>query len=174
LVEYGEFAGSWTLDPARSTVQLKTRHTWGLRELVGAFREFSASGTVTPAGEVTGVFSVTSASVDTKNSTRDKHQRSADFFDVEKHPEIIYTIDSVAPADSVVPAGDGVRVTGSLAIRETTRPVSFDARVSVAGGEVTLDAEVPVDRSDYGLTWNMLGIAGMRNTMIIHAVFHRQ
>jgi len=74
----------------------------------------------------------------------------------------------------VTPADAGVRVTGSLTIRDTTRPVSFDARVESSDGEAMLDAEVPVNRADYGLTWNKLGIAPMRNTIVIHAVFVRQ
>ena len=34
-----------------------------------------------------------------------------------------------------------------------------------------LDATVTVDRSDFGLTWNQLGMVSMKNTIAIHAVF---
>ncbi len=40
-----------------------------------------------------------------------------------------------------------------------------------AGGEVALDATVEVDRSHHGLTWNQFGMASMKNTVTIHAVF---
>jgi polyisoprenoid-binding protein YceI len=168
LLRDGELAGSWTLDAGKSSVQLRTRHTWGLLQLVGAFTEFSGSGTIEKDGTMSGVFTVKAASVETRNPRRDKHLRSADFFDVANHPDFTYTVASVAPAS------EGVHVTGNLAIRETTREVDFDAKVTATGREVTLEAEIPVNRSDYGMTWNMLGIAPMQNTIVIHAVFARQ
>jgi len=73
-----------------------------------------------------------------------------------------------------VPAGDGVTVSGSLTVRESSRPISFPASVTVADdGAVLLDATVQVDRSEFGLTWNQLGMASMKNTVTIHAVFTR-
>jgi polyisoprenoid-binding protein YceI len=157
LLQDGKLAGSWTLDAARSEVRLESRHTWGL----------TGNGAVTAAGEATGVITVAAASVDTKNSTRDKHLRSADFFDVTTHPDLTFTVDDVRPADG------GVRVAGSLTVRGTTRPAAFDAKVSAAGDEVSLDGALQVNRADFGLTWNRLGIASMDNTIVIHAVFTR-
>jgi polyisoprenoid-binding protein YceI len=168
LLQDGALAGSWTLDPARSTVQLKTRHTWGLRPLHGVFHRVTGSGSVTAAGDVTGTVTVAAESVDTKNNQRDKHLRSPAFFDVANHPHFTFAVDGVAPADG------GVRVTGNLTVRGQTRPVSFDATVSTVEGEVGLDAEIPVNRADFGLTWNWLGIAAMDNTIVVHAVFTRQ
>jgi polyisoprenoid-binding protein YceI len=52
--------------------------------------------------------------------------------------------------------------------------VSFDATVTSVDGEVWLDGEIPVNRTDFGLTWNWLGIASMDNTIVVHAVFTRQ
>jgi polyisoprenoid-binding protein YceI len=168
LLQGGELAGSWTLDAAKSQVQLKTRHTWGLLPLTGYFRQASGSGTVTAAGDASGAFTVAAASIDTKNQRRDDHLRSADFFNVASHPDI------TVAADSVTPAGDGVRVTGSITVAGQARPVSFDARASRADGEVHLDAEVPFNRADFGMTWNMLGIAPLQSVIVVHAVFTRQ
>jgi polyisoprenoid-binding protein YceI len=167
LLQDGSLAGSWTLDPARSQVRLKTRHTWGLLPLSGVFRQVSGNGTVTAAGDVSGVITVAAESIDTKNSRRDTHLRSADFFDVANHPDFTFAADSVRPAEG------GVQVTGRLTVRGETRPASFDAAVSSAGDEVSLDGELPVHRGDFGLTWNFIGIASMHNTIIIHAVFTR-
>ena len=170
LLQGGTLAGSWTLDPARSQVHLKTRHTWGLRPLHGVFHQVTGDGTVTAAGDVTGTITVAAGSIDTKNKQRDKHLRSADFFDIATHPHFTFAVDGVTPAS------EGVRVTGNLTIRERTRPVSFDAKVSSTDGfdgEIGLDAEVPVNRADFGMTWNWLGIAAMDNTIVVHAVFIR-
>jgi polyisoprenoid-binding protein YceI len=168
LLRDGQLAGSWTLDAARSQVQLNTRHTWGLRPLHGVFHQVTGNGTVTANGDVTGVITVAAESIDTKNSTRDKHLRSADFFDIVTHPDITFAADGVTPADG------GVRVTGSLTVRGRTRPASIDAKVSTADGQVSLDGELQVNRADFGLMWNKLGIASMDNTIVIHAVFTRQ
>ncbi len=167
LLQDGKLAGSWTLDPARSQVRLETRHTWGLRPLHGVFREVTGNGTVTEAGTASGVITVAAGSVHTKNSTRDKHLRSADFFDVAKHPDLTFAAEDVRPADG------GVRITGQLTVRGTTRPAAFDATVAVAGDELTLDGALPVNRADFGLTWNRIGIASMDNTIVVHAVFTR-
>jgi polyisoprenoid-binding protein YceI len=72
------------------------------------------------------------------------------------------------------PADGGVRVTGSLTIRGRTRPLSFDAEVSATAGEVQLDAQVRVNRADFGLTYSPLHMASLHNTIAIHAMFARQ
>ena len=156
LVQDGTLTGSWTLDPARSQVLLETRHTWGLLPLHGVFRQ------------VTGTITVAAASIDTKNTMRDKDLRSAKLFDVANHPDITYTVDGMKPASG------GVRVTGSLTVRGRTRPLSFDAKVSAAEGEVRLEAEVPVNRADFGLTYSPMRMASLDNTITVRAVFTRQ
>ena len=173
LLEDGKLAGSWTLDATRSEVRLETRHTWGLRPLHGVFRQVSGSGTVTTAGDVSGVVTVVAGSIDTKNSIRDKHLRSADFFDIANHPDLTFAVDGVAPDDGATPAHGRVRVTGSLTVRGRTRPASFGATVSATDDEVRLDGELRVNRTDFGLTWNRMGIASVDNTIVVHAVFTR-
>jgi polyisoprenoid-binding protein YceI len=117
---------------------------------------------------VTGTITVAARSVDTNHKKRDDHLRSADIFDVAKHPDITVTVDSIRPAN------EGVTVTGSLTVRGQTRPVVLGAKVSSADGEVWLDGEVQVNRADFGLTWNQMGMASMHNTIAVHAVFTRQ
>jgi polyisoprenoid-binding protein YceI len=168
LVQDGTLAGSWILDPARSEVRLATRHTWGLRPLHGVFRQVTGNGTVTATGQVTGTLTVAAGSIDTKNKMRDKDLRSAKVFDTASHPDITCTVDGMQPASG------GVRVTGSLTVRGRTRPLSFDATVSAAAGEIQIDAEVPVNRADFGLTYSPLRMASLDNTITIHAVFTRQ
>ena len=168
LVNDGTLTGSWILDPARSEVRLETRHTWGLRPVHGVFRQVAGNGTVTAAGQVTGTLTVAAGSIDTKGKARDKDLRSAKVFDIANHPDITYTVDSMQPA------GGGVRVTGSLTVRARTLPLSFEAKVSTAAGEVRLDAEIPVNRADWGLTYSPLRMASLKNTITVHAVFTRQ
>jgi polyisoprenoid-binding protein YceI len=161
----GSLAGSWALDPARSTATLRSKSIWGLVPVKGVFRSVEGGGTVSPAGEVTGQIALAAGALDTKNKKRDAHLRSADFFLSEKFPAITFTL------DKLVPAGAGVTVSGALTVRDQSRPMSFPATVALADGEVTLDATVQVDRSDFGLTTNQLGMMSMHSTVTIHAVF---
>jgi polyisoprenoid-binding protein YceI len=169
LIQDGTLTGTWILDPARSEVRLESRHTWGLRPLHGVFRQLTGEGTVTAAGQVTGTLTVAAGSVDTKNKMRDKDLRSAKLFDIANHPDITYTVDGIQPA-----SGGDVRVTGSLTVRGHTRPLAFDAKVSAAAGEVRLEAGVPVNRADFGLTYSPLRMASLNNTITVQAVFTRQ
>jgi polyisoprenoid-binding protein YceI len=168
LLDDAALAGSWVLDGARSTIGLRSKSMWGMASVKGAFGEVSGTGTVAADGQVTGAITVAAGSIDTKNKKRDVHLRSADFFDSDKHPDIVFTVTGIAPS------GSGVAVTGQLTVRDQTRPVSFEAAVSAADAtEVSLDAEVPFNRGDFGLTWNQMGMASMHNTLAIHAVFSR-
>ena len=58
----GSLAGSWTLDPARSTATLQSKSIWGLVPVKGVFRDLEGSGTVSAAGEVTGSIALATAS----------------------------------------------------------------------------------------------------------------
>jgi len=168
LLTDGALAGEWALDPGKSSIRLKNRSTWGLIRVNGVFREVSGNGSVYPDGQVSGTITVAAASIDTKNTRRDTHLRSADFFDSASHPDITFT------ADGIRPSGQGIAVSGALTVRGRTRPLSLAAVASVQGGEIWLDAEVGVNRADFGLTWNLMGLVSMNNTLTIHAVFIRQ
>ena len=157
--------GRWALDPARSSVELTSR-AMGLFRVRGRFGEVRGTGTIAPDGRVSGSLTLIAASLDTGNQRRDEHLRSADFFDCEQYPEITFT------ADSIRPAGQGATVAGALTVRGTTRPLSFEAAVTVRGdGEIVLEAVVPVNRADFGLTWNMLGMTGWISTVTVQVTF---
>jgi len=98
---------------------------WGLAHVNGIFGEVSGNGTVSADGQVSGTVTMAAASIDTKNARRDAHLRSGDFFDSGNHPDITFT------ADGIRPSGQGIAVTGALTARDRTRPLSFDAAVSV-------------------------------------------
>jgi polyisoprenoid-binding protein YceI len=168
MLKDAALTGTWTLDASRSAVGLRSKSMWGLAPVKGTFREVAGTGTVSPDGQVSGTVTAAAASIDTKNKKRDTHLRSAEFFDSGTYPQITVRVDRITPAS------EGVIVTGALTVRDRTQPLTFDATVSVVGGdEVQFDAEIQVDRSDFGLVWNQLGMASMHNTITVHAVFTR-
>lgn len=168
LLKEGTLAGDWVLDPRRSSVRLKSRSVWGLVPVNGVFREVSGSGTVSPEGEVSGTITVAAGSVNTGNARRDRHLRSADFFDTENHADITFTVDGVRPARQAV------TFLGALTVRGRTKPMTFEGTAAARGDtEVWLDAVVHVNQIDFGLTWNWLGTVGRDNVVTVRAVFTR-
>ncbi|WP_369392497.1 YceI family protein [Streptomyces sp. CG1] len=146
--------GVWQLDPAASTVGLRHKTMWGLVTVKGTFTAVSGQGEVRPDGSAAGTVTLDAASLDTKSAKRDTHLRSADFFDAGNHPEITF---AVRGADSL--DGEGVRVTGQLTVRGISRPVTFTARLTGASADaLTLEAEFDVDREQFGMGWNQLGM----------------
>jgi polyisoprenoid-binding protein YceI len=167
LLTDGTLAGSWVLDPRASSVRLKAK-VMGLITVNGGFSEITGAGTVQPDGAARGRLTVGTASIDTRNSRRDVHLRSADFFDSENSPAITFA------ATGIQPRGQGVVVTGALTIRGQTRPLSIEATVYVHGDdEIGLGAAVQINRADFGITWNTLGLTSMNATVTIHATFVR-
>ena len=118
---------------------------------------------------VTGRLSIASASLNTKNKQRDKHLRSADFFDVGAHPATVVTVGGAS-----VDGRDRLSVHGELEAAGRRRPISFPVRVVEAGADAaTLQAELVVDRREFGMTWSPLRVASFDATATVVARFTR-
>jgi polyisoprenoid-binding protein YceI len=164
----GSLTGMWRLDPARSSAGLRSKSMWGLVTVKGVFTDVTGEGVLSDDGGISGHLTVASASLNTRNSKRDVHLRSADFLHVEAHPHVVFTVERITPA------GDQATVAGTLRIRDRTRPITFPATITASGDdELSIEAAVQIDRSDFGLTWNQLGMSSMNNTITVNAVFVR-
>ncbi|SEG77322.1 Polyisoprenoid-binding protein YceI [Actinacidiphila yanglinensis] len=165
-------AGRWVLDPARSSVRFRSKTFWGLATVKGTFGTVSGEGEVASDGTARGTLTIEAASLDTGNAKRDKHLRSGDFFAADAHASIVFTAGALtAPAE-----GSGeVQVSGDLAIRGVSRPLTFPARVSLTSPqEATLEAEVSVDRGEFDMKWNQLGMVAATSTVDVTAVYRRE
>jgi polyisoprenoid-binding protein YceI len=124
--------------------------------VVGRFSDVSGTLTVDEREPANSHVTVTigTASLDTKQSARDKHLRSADFFHVELYPTMTFTSQHFEALDQV--AGR-YRVTGTLTIREVSHEVSLDTwLVSPSPTDEerrTFTLTTVLDRRDWGLTW---------------------
>jgi polyisoprenoid-binding protein YceI len=166
LLADGKLAGAWTLDGAKSSVGLRTKSVWGLVKVNGVFGQVTGAAVISAAGEATGTITVGAASIDTGVKKRDDHLRSADFFDAAKYPDITFS------ATSVTLSGENTTVAGTLTVRDQTKPVTVSGAVSANGtDEISLDAELPVNRGQYGISFNQLGMMSLDNIITIHAVF---
>ncbi|MFJ3668793.1 YceI family protein [Streptomyces sp. NPDC090106] len=146
--------GTWQLDTTATTVAIAHRTIWGLVTVKGAFGSVSGRGEVRADGSAVGTVTLDATSLDTGNAKRDTHLRSADFFDADQHPDITLAVRSAELRD-----GDTVQVIGQLTVRGISRPLSLTARLTGADADaLTLDTEFSVDREQFGITWNQLGM----------------
>ena len=148
-------ADTWVVDKAHSDASFQIRHM--MSRVRGSFTDFTGT-IVTDAAkpEAASVeFTVKAASIDTANENRDKHLRSADFFEVEKFPEITFKSSKVTATGK-----DKYDVIGTLTMRgvtkEVTIPVQFlgygkDPRGTEKAG---FAVDFTVNRKDFGIVWN--------------------
>jgi polyisoprenoid-binding protein YceI len=158
------YAGTWTLDPSRTTVTFQTKAMWVLK-VKGTFVAAGGGGTISEDGTLQGTLVFDAASIDTGNKKRDDHLRSPEFFGVETHPTITFTASTAA-----VHGPGQVQVKGQLTISGQTRPVTVLAEVSAAGDTATVRTETDIDRSEWGVTWAKMG-AGLANHVVVEARF---
>ena len=152
--------GTWVLDPARSTVEFHVRHFYGLMTVKGHFDRFE--GTLDLNAQPAVSLTIDAASVDTKQAKRDKHLRSADFFDVEKTPEVRFV------SESATLNGDKLAVRGQLHAAGKTIPLAFDASVRPVADGFDIEASATSDHRALGMTWSPLGIMRSPSTLVVH------
>lgn len=147
---------TWNIDTSHSGVHFSVRHMV-IAKVRGAFNRFSGVVELdeqNPAASKVSV-RIDAASIDTREEKRDAHLRSADFFDVEKYPELTFESTKVEKLD-----GDEYRVTGNLTIHGVTKEVVLAAESLGAGKDpwgndrIAFSATTSVNRKDFGLTWN--------------------
>jgi polyisoprenoid-binding protein YceI len=165
--DVADLSGTWNLDPGSTTIEFHSKAMW-VFPVKGRFRALSGTGTVGDDASVSGSLTIDATSVDTGNRRRDKHLRSADFFDVESQPSFTFEFSSATLS------GPGrATLDGSLTIKGVTRSLQVPVSFSRSDDSVDIDAEVPdLDRREWGLTWAKGG-AGVNNRLVIHARFLR-
>jgi polyisoprenoid-binding protein YceI len=170
LLHDGAAIGAWEIDPAASVLEFRVKHFWGAMTVRGRLTAVSGRIEIAATGAVSGTIRAESASVDTGNKSRDKHLRSADFFDVANHPAVVFSLEQLLPV-----ADDTLRATGVLTAAGRSQSIAFDANLTERSEErVTLDGEVSVNRrADFGMNWSPLGIASPTAVLVIHAVLVR-
>ena len=162
-------AGTWTLDPGRSTIVVKAKSMWGLVPVKGRFTEFAGEGQLAAPQTVSGRVDIKAASLRTGIRKRDEHLHSADFFEAEKFPDISILISS---ADVV--GGEAVDLRAQLTIKDTTKPLTLRTTVAPVGdGAMRLTTQSTLNRQDFGVDGNLLGMIGDSATISGDLVFRR-
>jgi polyisoprenoid-binding protein YceI len=149
----------WRLDPSRSSVEFQVRHFYGLMTVKGRFDRYQ--GTLRLDAQPVVELTIDADSLDTKNAKRDKHLRSADFFDVANHPQVLFV------SDSATLDGETLKVRGELQAAGRHVPVELEATVRGVGDDLELEATTLVDQRELGMTWSPVGITRAPSTLIV-------
>lgn len=156
-------AEEWEIDIAHSSIGFAVKHMM-ISTVRGEFKNYSATVQYDEKKPEASQFEakIDVASVDTRNSQRDDHLRSADFFDASNHPQMIFKSKSVKKI-----ANNKYQVIGDLTIRGVTKTVTLEGEgfspvlKNPWGQMVTaVSAATTINRKDFGLTWNTAIEAG--------------
>jgi polyisoprenoid-binding protein YceI len=148
---------TWNIDAVHSSAEFKVRHMM-ITNVKGQFTALKGVLTLDEDDAIQSRIEATidAASINTRDAQRDAHLKSADFFDVEKFPELEFT------STRVTRTGEAeLDVEGNLTIHGVTRKVVFAIEgPSLAGKDpwgntrIGLSAATKINRKDFGLTWN--------------------
>jgi polyisoprenoid-binding protein YceI len=153
---------TWSIDPVHSGAEFAVKHMM-ISTVKGRFRSFSGALRLDEANPAASsvTAAIATASVDTAEPQRDEHLRSADFFDVERFPEMTFRSTKVEQVDD-----SRWKIRGDLTVRDVTKEVVLDTEY---GGQIkdawgkqraAFTAETVLNRKDFGLNWNLLIEAG--------------
>lgn len=146
----------WVLDPTHSEIGFKIRHLM-ITNVSGLFTSFEVS-TETSADDFSDAkvrVSIDVKTINTKNEQRDGHLASADFFDADKYPHIIFESTGITKK-----SGSDYTLNGNLTIRDVTKPVSLDvefngtAKDPWGNTKAAFSLNGKINRADFGLTYN--------------------
>lgn len=150
----GYVTGTWTIDTVHTHVGFVIKHMM-VSKVRGHFTSFSGEIT-TAADPLESSVSVTieATSIDTDNTMRDDHVRSADFFDAENHPALTFTSTGIRSDD-----GEFL-IDGDLTIRGVTKPVTLTVETPefgpnpLGGTKAGFSATTEINRNDFGVSYN--------------------
>jgi len=152
----------WALDASHSEVLFKVKHLM-ITNVTGKFGTYSAD-VETEGDDFTTAkikFTINTASVNSNDDNRDGHLKGADFFDVEKYPEMTFVSTSYKAK-----GGEDFELTGDLTIKDVTKEITLSGEFGGIGKDpwgntkagFTLNGKI--HREDFGLNWNAALEAG--------------
>ena len=145
----------WSIDPTHSSVGFKVKHMM-FTNVKGIFEKYDATIISDEEDFINASieFSADIDSINTNNADRDKHLKSADFFDAEKNPKLTFK------ASSFTKTGDDYEIAGDLSMNGVTKfvklPAEFSGLMTDPWGNTKagLNISGKINRKDWGLNWN--------------------
>lgn len=169
----------WSIDPYHSSLNFSVKHS-NISMVNGKFLEYT--GAMTTKGEIENLedisfdFTIQTKSINTNVEARDNHLRSADFFEVEKFPNITFKSTKIMKTGKP----NHYLLHGKLTIKGVTNDVIFDLYYggiasSDNGEKIGLKAKTVIDRFDYNINYDPSGLGiGKDVNIVAHLQFAKQ
>ena len=147
-------AAKWVLDLTHSELTFKVKHMM-ITNVKGEFKNFSVEVDGDDILKSSLNVSIDGSSINTNNNDRDNHLKSADFFDVENHKELLFKSTSFKQKDD-----DEYELKGILTIKGNSKEVALEVEFGGInkdpwGNEKAgFSVEGKINRKDWGLNWN--------------------
>jgi polyisoprenoid-binding protein YceI len=146
----------WMVDPTHSEIGFKIKHLM-ISNVSGKFDQFEAEVQTEDENFETAQIEarIKTASINTGNQNRDEHLRNSDFFEVEQHPEILFTSTKIEKLDN-----ENFVLKGNLTLKGITKPVQWNVEYSGVtkdpwGGErAGFLITGKINRNEFGLSFN--------------------
>jgi polyisoprenoid-binding protein YceI len=163
----GASGSRWKVEPDDSRARFTAATLWGRVPVTGDIG--AAAGELEWLGtKGRGHLRISTAQLDSGIRLRDHHLRSSAFFDVERHPEIVYDAVEIAVEDGEA------RVSGELMIRGQRHGLTCMAKVrSLDRGRIALEANVAFDLDELGMSRGLLRIVSARVVARVNVVLCR-
>lgn len=166
--------GNYIVDRDHTNVGFEVSHM-GISLVIGRFNRFQGSVNFTANGDSKVSFEIQTASVDTSVARRDDHLRTADFFDVERFPKMVFESTSVEYQEDGTPK----LIHGQLTLHGVTKPVSLEVTPVGTGTTRTGEfragfvAKTVIKRTDFGMD-KLLAAASDDVTINLHVELLKQ
>lgn len=146
----------WNLDPAHSEIGFKVKHMM-ITNVSGSFDKFNVeaitNGNDFSTAEIN--FSADVSTINTANTDRDNHLKSADFFDAANHPQLVFRSTRLEKKTD-----EEYELLGDLTIKGITKPVKLNVEFGGIGKDPWGNEKAgfsltgKIKRSDWSLNWN--------------------
>ncbi|MGE2691434.1 YceI family protein [Mycolicibacterium pulveris] len=147
-------AGQWRVVPDKSSVSIRVKSMWGLVPVTGRFSDVRGEAQLTGGPTIFGRIAIRTASLRTGIRKRDTHLHSADFFDAQTFPDVTAEINGLTATGA-----DTVELRGQLTIKNTTKPLSLTASVTVLDDRsVRFRTQTRINRQEFGVDGNLMGM----------------
>lgn len=144
----------WVLDPTHSEITFKVKHMM-ITNVKGEFKDFTIDVEGDDIFKSSINVAIDASSINTNNNDRDNHLKSADFFDVETHKQLIFKSTSFVQKDD-----EEYELKGMLTIKGISKEITLDVdfggvNVDPWGNEKAgFSIEGKINRKNWDLNWN--------------------
>ena len=147
---------NWAIDPTHSEIGFKVKHMM-FTNVSGKFDAFTADIANEEAQfETSDIrFTAEAKSINTGNTDRDNHLRSADFFDTDTFGTLTFKSTAIQKVNE-----GQYEIKGDLTVKDVTKNITLNAEYSGlmkdpwGNTKIGLSLTGTINRKDFGLTWN--------------------